>query len=770
VQPIAAPCILWSFIEMSFVRESILINGKPLTLETGRLAKQAHGSILITYGESVVLVTAVSGEERPGLDFFPLTCEYFEKTFAAGKIPGGFFKREGRQRDEEILTSRLIDRPCRPLFPEGFKKDTQIIATVLSSDKENPTDVLALCGASAALHISDIPWDGPLAGVRVSRVEGQFIAFPTFAQQEKSDLDMVVACSKDAIVMVEGGAAEASEKEVIDALYFAHKAAQPVIELIEALRGAVGKTKREFVAPKLDAAIAKKIAKLCDKGILEASLIKEKAKRYAAYKTVKDEMVAKLHSDLGEKFAENEKLIKNEFDERKYHVVREYVMAKNKRIDGRNPADIRAIMTEAGLLPRVHGSALFQRGETQAIVTATLGTSADEQKIDGLNGEKWKRFLLHYNFPPFSTGETKPMRGPGRREVGHGALAERALARMIPGKESFPYTVRVVSETLESNGSSSMAAVCGGTMALMDAGVPVKSPVAGIAMGLISDGKRFAILSDILGDEDHLGDMDFKVCGTEKGITAIQMDIKIAGLSRDILTRALDQAKEGRIHILGKMMETLSTPRTELSKHAPRITTVKVKPDQIRLIIGPGGKTIKGIVDQTGVAIDVEDDGTVNIASSDSDAVKRALDIIKGLTAEPEVGAIYKGTVTRITDFGAFVEVLPGTDGLLHVSEMAHTRVERVSDILKEGETIEVKVLEVGRDGKIRLTRRELLPLPEGEEGERAAERMKASREGGGGREGGSGREGGRDDRPRRDGPRSGPPSRDRGPRGPRRD
>jgi polyribonucleotide nucleotidyltransferase len=746
---------------MSFVRESVMVNGKPLTFETGRLAKQAHGSVLITYGESVVLITAVSGDERPGLDFFPLTCDYVEKTFAAGKIPGGFFKREGRQRDDEILTSRLIDRPMRPLFPEGFKKDTQIIATVLSSDKVHPTDVLALTGASAALHISDIPWDGPLAGVRVSRVEGELIAFPTLEQQSVSDIDLVVACSKDAITMVEGGAAEANEADIIDALMFAHRAAQPILELIERMRAAVGKPKRVFTPPKLDETIAKRISEMVDRGIIESSLIKDKALRYGGYKTLKEKMTTTLQAELGDKYAASEKLIKAEFEERKYNVVREYVLTERRRIDGRDMKTIRAIATEVGILPRVHGSALFQRGETQAIVTATLGTSSDEQKIDALIGERWKRFMLHYNFPPFSTGETKPLRGPGRREIGHGALAERALLRMIPESEKFPYTIRVVSETLESNGSSSMAAVCGGTLSLMDAGVPIKSPVAGIAMGLISDGKRYAILSDILGDEDHLGDMDFKVCGTSRGITAIQMDIKVAGLTREILSEALEQAREGRVFILGKMMETLTTHRGDLSKYAPRITTIKVKPDQIRLVIGPGGKTIKGIIDQTGVAIDVEDDGTVNVASSDPEAVKKALDIIKGLTAEPEVGATYKGAVQRVTDFGAFVELMPGTDGLLHISEMAHTRVEKVTDVMKEGDIVEVKVLSVERDGKIRLTRRELLPLPEGEEGERAKERMLAARESGGGpprRDDRGGRPGGGGDRgPRRDGPPRGP-------------
>jgi polyribonucleotide nucleotidyltransferase len=735
-------------IPMSFVRESVVIGGKSLTFETGRLAKQAHGSILITYGESVVLVTVVSGDERPGLDFFPLTCEYVEKTFAAGKIPGGFFKREGRQRDDEILVCRIMDRPLRPLFPEGYKSDTQIIASVLSADKINPTDTLALTGASAALHLSDIPWAGPLAGVRVARVNGELIALPTFEQQAAADIDLMVACSKDAVVMVEGGADEAPESDIVEALMFAHATAQPILALIEHMRAAVGKPKRVFQPKKLPSEVAARVASLVDVGILESSLIKDKAKRYDGYKHVKEGMVTALTSELGDKFSEHEKLIKAEFDERKYEVVRNYVLSENKRIDGRDMKTIRPIATEVGLLPRVHGSALFQRGETQAIVTTTLGTSSDEQKIDALTGERWKRFLLHYNFPPFSTGETKPMRGPGRREIGHGALAERALVRMMPEQEKFPYTIRIVSETLESNGSSSMAAVCGGTLSLMDAGVPIKAPVAGIAMGLISDGKRTAILSDILGDEDHLGDMDFKVCGTKRGVTAIQMDIKISGLSREILTRALDQAREGRLFILGKMSETLSGSRAELSKYAPRITTIKVKPDQIRLVIGPGGKTIKGIIDQTGVAIDVEDDGTVNVASSDSDAVRKALDIIKGLTAEPEVGQVYKGAVQRITDFGAFVELLPGTDGLLHISEMAHTRVDKVTDVMKEGDVIEVKVLSVDRDGKVRLTRRELLPLPEGEEGLRAKERMLAAREAGPPQRGGG------DRGPRRDGPR----------------
>jgi polyribonucleotide nucleotidyltransferase len=698
---------------MSFVRESVSVGGKTLTMETGRLAKQAHGSILITMGETVVLVTAVCSEERPGLDFFPLTCEYLEKTYAAGKIPGGFFKREARQRDDEILTSRLIDRPLRPLFPDGFKKDTQVIAMVLSADKVNPSDVLALTGASAALHVSDIPWGGPVVGVRVSRVKGELVLYPSFAEQAEADIDLVVAASKDAIVMVEGGAAEATEAEIVDALMFAHREVQPVLDLIERIRAAVGKPKREFSVATLPEAVRKRVIELADPELASATRVTNKKARYEGYSAIKKKLADTLAAELGADWATHEKLVKAEFEERKAHVVREYVLAEGKRIDGRDTRTIRPITCEVGLLPRTHGSALFQRGETQAIVTATLGTSTDEQKIDGLTGERWKRFLLHYNFPPFSTGETKPLRGPGRREVGHGALAERALSRVVPDKAQFPYTVRIVSETLESNGSSSMAAVCGGTLSMMDAGVPIKAPVAGIAMGLITDGKRSAILSDILGDEDHLGDMDFKVCGTARGITAIQMDIKIEGLSQDILTRALDQAREGRIHILGRMLDSLPQTRRDLSPHAPRITSVRVKPDQVRLIIGPGGKTIKGIVDQTGVAIDVADDGTVSIASSDADAVRRAMDIVKGLTAEPEVGTTYKGTVKRVVDFGAFVEIMPGIDGLVHISEIAHHRVERVEDELREGDELEVKVVSIDREGKIRLSRRELLPPPE---------------------------------------------------------
>jgi polyribonucleotide nucleotidyltransferase len=737
-----------------FVRESLMVGGRTLTIETGRLAKQAHGAVLITYGESVVLVTAVCTEERPGLDFFPLTCEYLEKTYAAGKIPGGFFKREGRQRDAEILTARMMDRPLRPLFPEGFKKDTQIIATVMSSDRVNPTDVLAMIGASAAVHLSDIPWSGPLATVRVASIGGELIAYPTFEQMAEAELELTVAVSNDAIVMVEGGAAEASEAQVIDALMFAHDEGKKVIGLLEKMRAAVGKPKREFSVPKLEAGLAQRVANLVDDKIRRACVIKEKKARYEAYAEIKKSMVETLKAELGDAgWQASEALLKEELGERRYHVVRSLVLDTKKRIDGRDATTIRPITCEAGLLPRTHGSALFQRGETQAIVTTTLGTSTDEQKIDGLNGESWKRFMLHYNFPPFSTGEIKPLRGPARREIGHGALAERAIARMLPAHEDFPYTVRIVGEVLESNGSSSMATVCGGTLSLMDCGVPIKAPVAGIAMGLIKEGERLAILSDILGDEDHLGDMDFKVCGTDRGITAIQMDIKVSGLSRSILERALDQAREGRLHILRCMHETLPTVRPELSQWAPRITTLTVKPDQIRIIIGSGGKTIKGITEQTGCAINVEDDGTVSIASADSEAVARAVKIIEGLLEEPEVGKTYQGTVKRVVDFGAFVEILPNTEALLHVSEIAYERTENVSDILNEGDEVQVKVLSVERDGKIRLSRRALLPVPEGysgslpEEGARrdAGPPRGPRRDGGGG-----GGDRGRRERPRR--------------------
>jgi len=671
------------------------------------MAKQADGAVVVRYGDSMVLVTAVGAATvRPGIDFMPLTVDYLEKTSAAGKIPGGYFKREGRLTETEILTSRIIDRPCRPLFPKGWRFDTQVIAMVLSTDRENPTDVLAMTGASAALHLSDLPWAGPFAGVRVGRIGGEFIVNPTFAQRQASELDLTVAASRDAIVMVEGGAQHVSEEVLVDALMFAHKAAQPLIDLQEKLRAAVGKPKRVFQAPVVDPALDARVRELAQPKIEAAMAIREKLERYAALDAVGSEILEVAKTEFSERDSE----IKEVYESAKKKHLRELVLNTGRRIDGRATEDIRQITCEVSLLPRTHGSALFTRGETQALVTATLGTKQDAQHIEGLGEEFEKTFMLHYNFPPFSTGETKPLRGASRRETGHGHLAELALSVVLPDEKDFPYTIRVVSEILESNGSSSMASVCGGALALMDAGVPIKTPVAGIAMGLIKEGERVAVLSDILGDEDHLGDMDFKVCGSRNGVTAVQMDIKIQGLSRTILEQALQQAKRGRMFILGKMAEALPAHREELNKYAPRIFTLKVKPDKIRDIIGPGGKTIRGITAQTGVAIDVEDDGTVHIASPDGLLAQKAIDIIKGLTAEPEVGEFYLGVVRRLADFGCFVEILPGTDGLVHVSELDTKRVERVIDICKEGDEMLVKVIGIDRaSGKVRLSRREAL-------------------------------------------------------------
>jgi len=699
---------------MAIIRESVAIGAVPITIETGRLARQALGAVLVSAGETMVLVTACSNaDERPGVDFFPLTVDYIEKTFAAGKIPGGFFKREGRPRDEEILVSRLIDRPCRPLFPDGFRCDTQVIATVLSADKTHPADVLALTGASTALHISEIPWAGPIAGVRVARIEGKLVANPTFDEMAKSDLDLVVAASRDAIVMVEGGADEISEEDMIEALMFAHRSVQPALELQERLREAIGKPKRAFAAKKPTADMVRRVREVALGLVQEACRTRVKQERYARHKATQKVVMETLTPEFPEPTAVP--LIKEAFHDLQAHVMRTMITDEGVRIDGRDTTTVRPITCEVSLLPRVHGSALFTRGETQGIVTTTLGTSQDEQKIDGLIGERWKSFLLHYNFPPYSVGEVKPLRSPGRREVGHGNLAERALARVLPAQEKFPYTVRVVSEITESNGSSSMATVCGGTLSLMDAGVPIVAPVSGIAMGLIYekglDGSadRIAILSDILGDEDHLGDMDFKVCGTRKGITSVQMDIKIPGLSKEVLKRALKQARDGRLYILDKMSQTIAAPNQEMSKYAPRIYRLQVKPDRVRDIIGPGGKMIRAIIEQTGVAIDIEDDGTVNIASPDGPSAQKAIDIVKGLTAEPEVGAFYMGTVRRIVEFGAFVEILPGTDGLVHISELSSERVQNVADIVKEGEELMVKVVGIDRTGKIRLSRKEAL-------------------------------------------------------------
>ncbi len=694
---------------MAFVRESVILGGTELSIETGRMAKQADGAVIVRYGDTMVLVTAVSNKSKRDLDFLPLTCEYQEKTSSSGKIPGGYFKREGRPTEHEILTCRLMDRPTRPLLPKAWRYETQLIALVLSTDKQNPSDVLAMLGTSTAMHISDIPFAAPYAAVRIGKVDGNFVINPTFAQQEGSEINIVMACSRDAIVMVEGSAKGASESTIIDGLYWGHEQAQVLLDLQDKLRAAVGKEKRVFEPPAKDAALYAKVKEMAGQRLVDAFAIRGKHERRDA--------ISALHADINKnlqpEYAGRDKEIDGAYSDAMKKYSRELVLSTGARIDGRTSTQIRAISTEVGVLPRTHGSALFTRGETQALVTTTLGTSRDEQRIDSLLGDITKRFMLHYNFAPFSTGEAKPLRGASRREIGHGNLAERALKEVLPAQEDFPYVIRIVSETLESNGSSSMAAVCGGCLALMDAGVPIKAPVAGIAMGLIFEkndaGVRYQILSDILGDEDHLGDMDFKVTGTKHGINSFQMDIKIQGLSRQIMEQALAQAKEGRLHILDKMAETLAGPRDNLGQYAPRIITLQVKPDKIRDIIGPGGKMIRAIIEQTGVAIDVEDDGTVAIASSDDASAQKAVQIIKGLTQEPEVGEFYMGTVKRIAEFGAFVEILPGTDGLVHISEIAAERIKRVEDVLKEGDEVLVKVIAVDKMGKIRLSRKEAL-------------------------------------------------------------
>jgi polyribonucleotide nucleotidyltransferase len=681
-------------------------HGRPLSIEIGRVAKQADGAALVQYGETVVLVTAVAARDlKLDTDFFPLTVDYQEKTFAAGKIPGGFFKREGRPSEKEILTCRLIDRSIRPLFSEGLRCETQVIATVLSADRENDPDIVAMLGASVALHVSDIPFNGPLAGVRIGRNNRQWVINPTQSQLDESDMDIFLSGSQDAIVMVEGGAQIVSEDEILEALYAGHQAIQPLIEIQEQLRREIGKSKREVPLAKLDQAVVRRVEELALGKLKQALEVPEKLERYKRIAEVKAVVVPQALAE----FPDKQKDIKGAFEELKRNVFRGLVIHQERRIDGRGLKDIRPITCEVEVLPRTHGSALFTRGETQALVVTTLGTTSDEQRVDALIGEHFKKFMLHYNFPPFSVGEVKFLRGPGRREIGHGNLAERALLPVLPAEESFPYTIRIVSEILESNGSTSMATVCGGSLALMDAGVPVSAPVAGIAMGLIKEGEHVRVLSDILGDEDHLGDMDFKVAGTSEGVTSLQMDIKISGVNRDVMQQALHQAKEGRLHILGIMNDTLPTPRTNVSGHAPRIITLKVKPDKIREIIGPGGKVIRGIIEATGVKMDVEDDGTVRIASVDEEASRKAIEMVQRIAAEAEVGKIYKGTVRKIVEFGAFVEILPGTDGLLHISQLAPERVRKVTDVLKEGDEVMVKVLEIDRQGKIRLSRKEAL-------------------------------------------------------------
>ncbi len=681
-------------------------HGRKLKIECGKIAKQAAGSALVTYGESMVLVTACYGPEKD-VDFFPLTVDYFEKTYAAGKIPGGFFRREGKLSEKETLVSRLIDRPCRPLFPDNFHREVQVIATVLSADEENDTDVLAMCGASAALTISDLPFEGPVSGVRVGRINGKLVINPKQGELLNSDLNFIVAGSRDAIVMVEGGAQEVPENEVLEAIFFAHEQCQVINDMQLELQKQIGKPKMETSAKGYDEALYAKMVAFVTPKLKEAIKQKEKLTRRdavgGAKKALNDEFVKE--GDVNAAAAA--KLAGKAFEDTHYNVVRDLAIDEGVRLDGRDTKTVRPISIDVGLLPRTHGSSLFTRGETQAIVVATLGTEAEAQRIDSLMGDASKTFMLHYNFPPFSVGETKPMRGPGRREIGHGALAERAIRAVVPDIKKFPYVIRIVSEITESNGSSSMATVCGSSLALMDAGVPVKAPVAGVAMGLIKRDDKYVVLTDILGDEDHLGDMDFKVCGTTKGITALQMDIKIKGLSRDIMDKAMLQAREGRLHILEEMGKSIDKSRTDLSRYAPRIVQIKINPDRIRDVIGPGGKTIRSITESCGVKMEVTDDGTVSIASNDGQKVKNAIAIIESLTQEAVVGKIYRGIVKRLADFGAFVEILPGTDGLVHISQIAEEKIRRVDDVLSEGDEVMVKVLEIDRQGKIRLSMKE---------------------------------------------------------------
>ena len=689
----------------------IELAGRRLTLETGRIAKQADGAIWATYGDTVVLATAVASQTaKPGVDFLPLTVDYQEKTYAAGKIPGGYFKREGRPSEREVLTSRLIDRPLRPLFPEGYYFETQVIASVLSADKSGVSDVIGIIAASAALAISPIPFNGPIAGVKIGRVNGQLVVNPDLETLESSELQLVVAGTADAVMMVEAGANELPEATMLEAIELAHSEIKKIVAKIEELRALAGKPKRVVKQESIDAALAEQVRKLVAGPIREAILIPNKSARQERLDQVLAETLTALKSDEPNR----DRHVKIIFHGLEYTEVRNMILEKRVRADGRGPADIRPITCEVGVLPRAHGSAVFTRGETQSLAVVTLGTTDDEQRIDALEGEYMRTFMLHYNFPPFSVGEARPLRSPGRREVGHGALAERALKSIMPGKDKFPYTVRIVSEILESNGSSSMATVCGGTLALLDAGVPIKEPVAGIAMGLIKEGNQVLVLSDILGLEDHLGDMDFKVTGTKNGVTALQMDIKIGGITSDLMREALAQAKAGRLHILGCMAQALTAPRTKLSAFAPRIFPMKIKQDKIRDVIGPGGKMIRSIIAETGVKINVEDTGDVTIASSDEASAQKAIDMIKRLTEEVEVGKIYLGTVRKIMDFGAFVEVLPGTDGLVHISQLAHHRVKAVTDEVSEGDQVMVKVLEIDKQGKIRLSRKEAMPAPAG--------------------------------------------------------
>ncbi len=725
-------------------KASAEIGGLEFTIEMGRIAKQAEGAAFVSYGDTVVLATACSDKKpREGVNFLPLTVDYRENTYAAGKIPGGFFKREGRPTEKEILTSRLIDRPLRPLFPEGFNHETQIVALVLSADKENDPDIMSITGASAALYCSAIPFSHPIAGVRVGLMEGNLVVNPPISKLKDSRLNLTVVGTEDAIVMVEAGADEIPEEQMVEALEFAHGIIRKLIGLQKELYDKIQPVKREVAEPVLDPTEYGRIEGAFAAKISEALHVKGKLLSYSRLDEIEQEIVASVPEEEAERRAQAGKIYHHVMEK----IFRKEILQDRMRPDGRQFDEVRPISIEVGLLPRTHGSSLFTRGETQALVTATLGTAEDEQRMDTLEGESFKRFMLHYNFPPFSVGEVKFLRGPGRREIGHGALAERSIASVMPSEEAFPYTVRVVADILESNGSSSMATICGGILSLMDAGVPIKAPVAGVAMGLVKEGDRYAILTDIAGAEDHYGDMDFKVAGTEKGITGLQMDIKIAGITKEIMAEALSQARAGRLFILGRMAEALATPRQEISPYAPRIITIQIPKDKIGGVIGTGGKIIRGIIEQTGVKIDIDDDGKVNIASTDTDSAQKAIRMIEDLVMEAEVGKTYLGTVTRLVDFGAFVEIFPGTEGLLHISEVADYRVQDINSELKLGDQIPVKVLSIEPPNKIRLSRKAVLreaaglppiesaprpPRREGGDRGRGGPRDRARRSGGG--------------------------------------
>ena len=739
-----------------------------LSIETGHMAKQADGAVVVRLGDTVVLATACAQKEpRTGVDFLPLTVDYRENTYAGGKIPGGFFKREGRPNEKEILTSRMIDRPLRPLFPEGYACETQVVGLLLSADMENDSDTLSIIGASAALLLSDIPFEDPVGAVRVGWIDGKIVVNPSTTDlKTRSRLNLLVAGTEEAIVMVESGAQEIPEAALLQALVDGHAVIKRIVQLQKELRTRAGKPKREIARKVLDAALVSEIEGALREPLYQAMRKTGKLEMYARMKQVRDEYLAGIPEEQAEKRA----AVGHVYDALREKILHAEVLENGRRLDGRRFDEIRAITSEVGILPRTHGSALFTRGETQALVTVTLGTSEDSQIIDTVQEAEYrKRFMLHYNFPPFSVGEVKFLRGPGRREIGHGVLAERSLREMLPPEEVFPYTIRIVSDILESNGSSSMASVCGGTLALMDAGVPIKNPVAGVAMGLVMDGDRHQVLTDIAGEEDHYGDMDFKVAGTRNGITALQMDIKVDGLAPALMAGALEQARAGRIHILDRMLEALAQPRTEISPYAPRILTIRVPVDKIRDIIGPGGKMIRSIVERTGCKIDIEDDGRVSIASIDESAARKAIAIIEELTATPELNKSYLGKVVRVVEFGAFVEILPGTDGLLHVSEMAHHRVNNVHDEVKEGDQVLVKVVSIDPSGKIRLSRKALLEQAQGgtpSEGGGGGEGGAAHAHAGQGHGGGHGRDRDRDRRPGGGGPGGrggrGGPGRDR--------